>query len=95
MSEYSLHNYHGNVNMSDDVYYKLLRHYKTGLVTIACMQWFDEYDYNEKDFIRDSEDKIHVFETEDMAIEKLNEWYTKDQIDPEYHSASMKDNIRD
>lgn len=95
MSIYNSHIHHGNVNMSDDVYYKLLRYYKTGLITVVCMQWFDEPDYDEKDFIRDSNDSIHVFETENMAIVKLNEWYPKDQIDPEYHSAVNCDNVRD
>ena len=88
------HNYHGSIDMSSDVYYKILHSSRTEKFTVVCMQWFDEYDYDEERFVRNKEDEIHVFETEDMAIEKLNEWYEPDQIDSEYCRKKF-DNIRE
>lgn len=54
-----------------------------------------EPDYYEERFVRNSGDAIHVFETEDMAIEKLCEWYKPDEIDEEYLKRIVKDNIKD
>lgn len=59
------------------------------------MQWFDEPDYYEERFVRNSKNEIHVFETEEMAIEKLNEWYKPEQIDEEYLRIVKVDNIRE
>ena len=90
MSKYN-NTYHGEVG---EVYYKLIRSPHTELVTVACLQWFDEADYEEERFVRNSENEIHVFADEELAIEKLNEWYEQDQIDEEYRRKSY-DNIRD
>ena len=86
MSKYGT-KYHGNVG---EVYYKLYRQLGNDLVIIVCVQWFDEYDYHEDRFIRNSSDEIHVFESEDMAKEKLNEWFKPDEIDPEYRNNSAQ-----
>lgn len=81
----------------NEVYYKLYRSSRTELITIVCMQWFDEFDYHEERFVRDSTGYIHSFDTEEEAKIKLNEWYKSSQIDPEYLIYSPKENdlIRD
>lgn len=99
MSEYYGHKYHGTFDMqNNDVYYKLQR-LDSGIVTVTCLQWFDEPDYYQENFIRNSENKIHVFETEELAIEKLNAWFEKEEIDPEYYTGeeeiTKSNNIRE
>ena len=74
---------HGNVSTQDDVYYKHLR-MDNDLITVVCLQWIDEHDYDQSRFLRDSDSVVHVFETEKMAIDKLNEWFAPYVIDPEY-----------
>lgn len=85
--------YHGQVG---EVYWKLYRSARNELVTIVCMQWFDEGDYEEDRFIVNSNDEVHTFETEEMAKEKLNEWFEPKEIDPEYRMNSKEfNNVRD
>jgi len=99
MSDYG-HKYHGVFDMqSNDVYYKLQR-LESGIVTVTCLQWFDEPDYYQENFIRNSDNEIHAFETEKMAIAKLNLWFKKEEIDPEYYTGEEekevdKSNVRD
>lgn len=83
-------NYHGEYT---EVYWKLYRQ-QNGLVTVVCMQWFDEYDYYEDRFIVDSNDNVHVFDSEESAIKKLNEWFSVDEIDPKYQYIKYN-NVRD
>lgn len=79
--------------MISEVYYKLYLD-RNSKVTIVCMQDFDEYDYIQSKFIKNSEGKIHKFESEELAIVKLNGWFKPDEIDPEY--LNYNDNyIRD
>ncbi len=85
------HQYHGTVDIHSDVYWKLYR-CKEGHVTVVCMQWFDEPDYFQEQFIRNDDGEVHVFETEDMAAEKLNAWFKPEEIDSEYLRSS--DNVR-
>ena len=73
--------YHGNVG---DVYYQIIKSPRNGLMTVCTMQDFDEIDYNQSRFCRNSEDKIHCFESEEMAIENLHKWYKPDEIDIKY-----------
>ena len=79
--------HHGNVG---EVYWKILKH--NNYYTVACLQDFDEYDYDQSLFVRNSDDKIHVFETEEMAIIKINKWFKPEDIDPEHR---LGDTIRD
>jgi hypothetical protein len=65
------------------IYYKLYKR-ENGLITIVCLQWFDEGDYYANNFVKDSSNEAHSFDTEDEAKEKLNEWFKPEQIDPEY-----------
>jgi len=72
---------HGEI---DEVYWKLYRRSDNALITVVCMQWFDEWDYYEESFIRTSDNNHHKFGTEELAIEWLNEKFTQEEIDPEY-----------
>jgi len=91
MSKYEK-KYHGNVG---EVYWKILKSYRTDLFTVACLQWFDEADYDEDRFVRNSNDEVHVFESEELAVQKLNEWYKPEEIDSEYRKLPDLDIIRD
>ena len=84
---------HGKVDW-DDCYYKLIRNLHTKLVTVACLQSFDEFDYDQSRFIRNSQNEIHIFADEELAIKKLIEWFKPEEIDEEYRPAS-KENVRD
>lgn len=77
-------------NTENGIYYKLYN-CKNGYVTIACLQWFDELDYNEKKFVRKNEEVLS-FITEEKAISYLNENFNKEDIDPEYYRAKEKSN---
>lgn len=83
---------HGDVG---EVYYKLIKSYRNDLITIACIQWFDEYDYDQSRFVRNSDNEIHVFESEELAQEKLNKWFKPEEIDPEYRTNKNPDLVRD
>ena len=83
--------FHGEIG---NVYYKLYR-YK-GLITVVCLQDFDEYDYNQSNFIRNSNNEIHIFESEELAIESLIKWFKPEEIDAEFHSyINNSDNVKD
>ena len=69
--------------MRDGVYYKLYKR-SNGLMTVVCMQWFDEPDYYESNFVKDSSGEVHIFDTEEEAVEKLNELFKPEEIDHEY-----------
>lgn len=65
----------------NEVYYKLYNY--NGYLTIVCLQWFDEFDYNEDAFYEE-DGKVLVFETEKEAVNYLNENFERENIDPEY-----------
>jgi hypothetical protein len=69
----------------NDVYYKI---YKTprldDKLTIICMQWFDEYDYDQSRFFNDKDGNLLKFYSEEEAITWLNENIKVELIDPEY-----------
>lgn len=79
----------------NEVYWKLYKSSRTGLMTVVCMQWFDEWDYHEENFVRDKDGSPYYFMDEDFAAVKLNEWFETEQIDPEYRhrGAGAKDNL--
>lgn len=85
---------HGTVDMSEDVYYKIYSSEKHKM-TVVCLQWFDEFDYHQHRFVTDLSGDVHVFEREETAIEKLNEWYEPDKIDPKYRRGQIIDLRRD
>lgn len=45
--------------MNNSVYYRVIRSYKDNRPVVACMQWFDEPDYDQSRFLTDEQ-----FETE-------------------------------
>lgn len=84
---------HGKINF-DNCYYKLIRSPHDELITVACLQYFDEHDYDPSRFIRNSKNEIHVFADEELAVKKLIEWFKPEEIDKAYRPAS-KENVRD
>ena len=71
--------------MDDDVYYRPLFG-RDGLVTLACMQWFDEFDYDEKRFLRDEDGQRYRFADGKEAAAWLNAHVKPDLIDPQYRA---------
>lgn len=63
-------------------YYRPLTH--NGFATLACMQWFDEYDYSESRFFKDNDGEAFKFSTEEEGIKWLHENIKNEKIDPEY-----------
>lgn len=88
MSDYR----HGNVNTFTGVYYKLFKT-REGLMTVVCLQNFDEPDYDHNRFVKNSDGDEHVFETEEMAIEKLNNWFKPEEIVSEYRFETTNQRI--
>ncbi|WP_431785894.1 hypothetical protein [Paenibacillus lactis] len=68
---------------NDKPYYRPLISYE-GYATLACMQWFDEYDYDESRFFKDSDGDLLRFESKEEGIRWLNENIKSDMIDLEY-----------
>ncbi len=71
-----------------DVYYKL---YQTDRgLCVVCMQWFDEYDYDQKKFIVSKETSEPLsFKDEDKAIQFLNDNFKQSYINLEYRRPSV------
>jgi len=57
------------------------------------MQWFDEPDYDSDMFVKNKDGEPYYFTDENEAIEKLNVWYKKKDIDPEYHRPMKKTDL--
>lgn len=81
----------------NDVYYRLIR---TGdnedIITVCCMQDFDEYDYDRSRFLcAKGTDERLIFSTEEKAIKFLNDNIKPENIDPEYlvKTQSYNDNF--
>lgn len=68
--------------MDNDVYYKIFLT-RDDLVTIVCMQWFDENDYDHSRFYRVAGEEAK-FMTEEHAKHFLNQNFKPECIDPEY-----------
>ena len=77
----------------NDVYYRIIRTNDDALLTICCMQWFDEYDYDETRFLCDKGTNERLkFSTEEKAIKFLNDNINLENIDPEYRVKTQKYN---
>ena len=48
------------------------------------MQYFDECDYDQTQYVRSRNGIAYYFCSEEDAIKQLNEWYEPEQIDPEF-----------
>jgi hypothetical protein len=76
------------MNSENEVYYKLF-HSKNGYLTIVCLQWFDEFDYDKSRFYKEDGDDL-IFSKEQFAIEYLNLNFEREDIDPEYYRVKKK-----
>ena len=56
---------------------------------MACMQWFDEYDYDQDRFFPNDKGEPLKFYSEDEAIEWLNENIKPELIDPQYRKIKF------
>ena len=83
-----LDEYDGESN--SPVYYKLLLN-RDELMTVACLQDFDECDYNQDRFFKTEEGRCVAFYDEDNAKKFLNEKFKPECIDPEYRGPSEGD----
>jgi hypothetical protein len=74
----------------NDVYYKIYQSDRlNGMLTVVCMQWFDEYDYDKDKFFTDEDGYVLEFDSEQEAEEWLNENIKKEMIDPEHRKAKF------
>lgn len=78
----------------DDVYYRIIRTSEDDtLLTVVCMQWFDEHDYDKDRFLCEKGTRNRLsFSTEEEAVEFLNVNIKLENIDPEYRRQTQKYN---
>ncbi|MGD1416490.1 hypothetical protein [Bacillus stercoris] len=70
-----------------DVYYKI--YLFNEMLTVVCMQWFDEVDYDQDKFFTDEYGYALEFETEEEAERWLNENIKPEMIDPDHRKAKL------
>ncbi len=76
--------------MNNDVYYKIYQLTKPNdLLTVVCVQWFDELGYNQDRFFTDEHGHALEFDTEREAEEWLNENIKPEKIDPEHRKVKL------
>ena len=77
----------------DPVYWKILM---TGnrKIGIACMQSFDEYDYDQKRFLLGEDGQAIKFFSEEDAVSYLNENYRPEFIEDEYVTPNNQEFFR-
>jgi len=74
----------------NDIYYKIYQSSRlNGMLTVVCMQWFDEYDYDEDKFFTDEDGDVLKFSTEDEAERWLNKNIKPELIDPEHRKVKF------
>jgi hypothetical protein len=76
--------------MSGEVYYKIYYYEPKNYITVVCIQWFDEGDYIENNFLKDENGKILKFYNENEAIDWMLKYIKEDKIDPGYRSFIFK-----
>lgn len=87
---------HGNIDFNNNpCYFQIYKSARIDKMTVVEMQEFDEHDYIQNRFVRDIYGDIHCFEEEYDAIKKLNEWFTPNEIDPEYLIYEKNDDEED
>lgn len=72
----------------NEVYWRIYQS-TSNLMTVVCMQWFDEPDYFKENFVRNADQVPYYFDSEEEAIDQLNIWYKTDQINPEYRKRDI------
>ncbi len=70
--------------MISDMYYRIFQSYTDGKLTVICMQWFDEHDYDKDRFMTDENGDRLMFDTESEAVEWLNQNVKPNYIDQDY-----------
>lgn len=76
-------------SIGGDVVYIILCREK---YTIACVQWFDMFDYDENKIMKTAEDEeIIYFDTEQDAITTLNELFLPEFIEERYRTFTNTD----
>lgn len=70
--------------MDFPVYYKIYYSERDNVMTVVCMQSFDEDDYYQYRFFKDENGDPYRFDDEEDAIKFLNEKFKTEYIDPEY-----------
>lgn len=72
--------------MNDNkVYYRIYKSKRlNNKLTVVCMQWFDEYDYEIERFFKSKNGEILKFYDESEAIKWLLENIKEELIDPKY-----------
>lgn len=77
------YDYDNRPDYLDPVYWKILmtRNNKIG---IACMQSFDEYEYDQKRFLLGEDGMVVKFDSEEDAISYLNDNFKPEFIEDEY-----------
>ncbi|MCY8228769.1 hypothetical protein MOC30_14360 [Bacillus spizizenii] len=74
----------------NDIYYKIYQSSRLNeLITVVCMQWFDECDYDKERFLTDEEGNALKFDTEENAKRWLNENVRTEMIDPDYRKIKF------
>lgn len=67
-----------------DLYYRIMHSARGDFLTVVTMQDFDEYDYDEKDFMTDEDGDRLKFWDEEEAIQWLHDNVKPELIDPDY-----------
>ena len=80
--------------MNDELYYRIIRTSDDDkILTVVCMQWFDENDYDVSRFLcAKGTDERLMFSTEQKAIKFLNDNIKQEFIDPEYRRMTQENN---
>ena len=74
----------------NDVYYKIYQASNlNGLLTVVCMQWFDEFDYDREKFFTDDDGDILEFDSEIEAEKWLNANIKPEMIDPDHRKTKF------
>lgn len=71
----------------DGIYFKIYLN-KNDLLTVVCLQWFDEYDYDFDRFYKEDGSPV-IFTTEKAAIDFLVKTFKKEFIAEEYHVNAL------
>lgn len=79
--------------MDNEVYYRIIRTSDDTLLTVVCMQWFDEHDYDEDRFlcVKGTRNRLS-FKSEKDAIDFMNDNIKLENIHPEYRKQTQKFN---
>lgn len=73
-----------------DVYYRIYLSSKDDKFHVVCMQYFDEYNYDEDKFMTDEYGERLMFDTEDEAIQWMNENMKPEFIVDEYKKVKFR-----